>query len=301
MARFEFVKSSMWDDQWFLSLTQSEAHAFLYTFQNGIIRPSGIYQLALDVWAFYTKNTPEQIRTICKKLIEDGKIRYDYEFGVIWVVNFLRHKPDAVKTNRNTVIAIKKDLADFGKCCFIKEFEGAYKGLCTPPIGIGIGTGTGIKKGEVTGEERIFEHWNLQPYLPHHKTITAHSKGILKALGAHDLHEVLAAITAYNLVLGKPEQYWFEYKWVLGEFCQRGVVKFLEEAKPLENFKRRVKSFMPIPPEVKKAEVKSYTDQNLERWAKSCSGNEVWIDGVPGLRALINKRDGKTVDSGGRR
>lgn len=85
--------------------------------------------------------------------------------------------------------------------------------------------------------QEIFDLWNRHDALPKHQKITSHVKGINKALAEHGKEALMAAIAYYAMVLSDPQTYFFSYRWTLGEFCQRGVGKFLPEMNPLENFK----------------------------------------------------------------
>lgn len=49
---------------------------------------------------------------------------------------------------------------------------------------------------------------------------------------------IIKAIENYGHVIAHPELYFFSYKWELAEFLQRGLRKFMDDAKPLENFKK---------------------------------------------------------------
>jgi hypothetical protein len=67
----------------------------------------------------------------------------------------------------------------------------------------------------------IYSHWNSKNCLQKHNTYPA---GLDKAMKKHPLTEeqIKHSIDNYSEVIGHPEKYWFDYKWSLVEFVQRG-------------------------------------------------------------------------------
>lgn len=67
------------------------------------------------------------------------------------------------------------------------------------------------------------------------KQIKKHESAIKKAVGIFDLEEIYEAICNYKNVLNSDLHY-FNYKWTLTDFLNRGLDKFIEDADPLNNF-----------------------------------------------------------------
>jgi len=128
---------------------------------NKSVRPSGIYRLTLKTWAFYVGLSDQRIHEVRAKFEADDKIRYDIERGVVWVIRFLEHKPEATVKHGNTVRAIMKDLAEFSSCSFIEEFKSRYiteesgggEGVVTPSIRLGL-----VRFGSVRLENLGLDH-----------------------------------------------------------------------------------------------------------------------------------------------
>jgi len=81
----------------------------------------------------------------------------------------------------------------------------------------------------------IFEFWNSTKVTVH-RTMSNELRGHINArLVKFSVEEVCNAITNYSTVLTEKRYYW-THKWTLGEFLVRGLDKFLDENKPLENF-----------------------------------------------------------------
>lgn len=97
----------------------------------------------------------------------------------------------------------------------------------------------------------IFEHWNTKNIIKHSILTDKMKVKIKSALKDYPETMILSAINNYAEVIAHPETYFFSYRWTLADFLQRGLSKFLNEAKPLENFLHRKK-----PEEIKKEALK---------------------------------------------
>ena len=83
----------------------------------------------------------------------------------------------------------------------------------------------------------IFEYWNSKISLINHKTFTDKAKTkVTIALKTYSQELIQQAIDNYAEVLVSPGKFYWTHRWTLADFCQRGIDKFLNEAKPLENF-----------------------------------------------------------------
>jgi hypothetical protein len=83
----------------------------------------------------------------------------------------------------------------------------------------------------------IFDFWNEQEIIVH-RSIDKFKSAINSALKSYSLDEIKEAIINYKEILSSSE-YWWNYKWTLKEFLQRGLDKFLTVNKPFENFRRK--------------------------------------------------------------
>jgi hypothetical protein len=90
---------------------------------------------------------------------------------------------------------------------------------------------------------KLFEFWNTQPSLITHRKLTKDmEKSMAKALRKYSLDVLFETVSNYNKVLSS-SKYFFDHKWSLTEFFQRGLsryakedsgfLKFLPENKPL--------------------------------------------------------------------
>lgn len=102
-----------------------------------------------------------------------------------------------------------------------------------------------ISDSEPDNCEIIFGHWNTCPNLITHRKLGPDMKRkVLISLKKHignglTMLDMLNSITNYNTVLGDQGTYYWTHKWTLQDFMSRGVEKFVDAAKPLENFRSK--------------------------------------------------------------
>ena len=70
-------------------------------------------------------------------------------------------------------------------------------------------------------------------YLADSKTVAA----VERSLRVYPVDDVRSAVEAYAAVLGGSEFRW-DHSWTIRDFLQRGLDKFVPEARPLDNFRR---------------------------------------------------------------
>lgn len=82
----------------------------------------------------------------------------------------------------------------------------------------------------------VFLWWNIQEGLQPHRKIAPHISSIKVALKVEGIEEIKRAIVNYRDVVCD-DDYFFNYKWSLKDFLNRGLLKFLDSADPLNNHK----------------------------------------------------------------
>lgn len=83
----------------------------------------------------------------------------------------------------------------------------------------------------------IFNAWNEGKVIRHISMTDKLKRAIITSLSQYKKEDLIKAIQNYATVVHS-QDYFFKYKWILHDFLKRGVDKFLDEAEPLENFKR---------------------------------------------------------------
>lgn len=104
---------------------------------------------------------------------------------------------------------------------------------CRTPINKKVKKGNNVKKEEPPlippgGESvhrKIFNHWNAMHVKVHQKLTDAMKRKINTVMKDYPEQQVIDAISVYAEILHSDE-YWWDYKWGLEEFLQRGLKKF---------------------------------------------------------------------------
>jgi hypothetical protein len=81
----------------------------------------------------------------------------------------------------------------------------------------------------------FLEKWNEQKIILHKKITSKKLSSIKKALKDFSQEEIFKSFQNYATVLHSPEYFW-NYTWTMEDFLQRGLHKFVNEAKPLTAF-----------------------------------------------------------------
>ena len=74
-------------------------------------------------------------------------------------------------------------------------------------------------------QKEILRYWNEKKIVVHSKITSDIKKSMVKVLRDYEVDEIKQCIDLYNTIL-KGEQYFWEYKWNLWEFLNRGVKQF---------------------------------------------------------------------------
>lgn len=95
----------------------------------------------------------------------------------------------------------------------------------------------GVNKKSLCDDDthEIYNYWNKQAIVVHKKCTVGMKKKIAAALKDYTVEEIKEAIKNYEEILHSPDYFW-NYVWTLMDFCSRGIHKFLNEAKPYDNF-----------------------------------------------------------------
>jgi len=89
--------------------------------------------------------------------------------------------------------------------------------------------------------KEVFDYWNKKEIIIHKKLDDATKSKIEAKLKDYSRDEILGAINNYAFILHNPKDYWFNYKWTLKDFLQRGLEKFKDWEVASENYLRKDK------------------------------------------------------------
>lgn len=87
----------------------------------------------------------------------------------------------------------------------------------------------------------LFDYWNEKEIIKHRKRTQAMESHINARLQEYSVDELKRAIDNYSLVLRSDDYYW-THKWTLQDFMKpSNVIRFVDDADPLNNFKSNKK------------------------------------------------------------
>lgn len=102
MAKFRYINTKFWNDNFITNLDPLEKFLFLYFLTNEHTNIAGIYELPLRVMAFETGIDKETL----PKMIERFEGKIYYMDGWVFIKNFLKHQELKSKTIKNAVLTI---------------------------------------------------------------------------------------------------------------------------------------------------------------------------------------------------
>ena len=85
----------------------------------------------------------------------------------------------------------------------------------------------------------FLEKWNAEGIITHKKVTTRMKKVIDKVIKNADYtqEEIFTAFKNYAQIIYSPGHFW-DYKWTMEDFLNRGLHKFVDEAEPFDNNKK---------------------------------------------------------------
>lgn len=86
--------------------------------------------------------------------------------------------------------------------------------------------------------KQVFQHWNSQDIIVHREMTDKILRKLKAALKARSPDEINQAISNYAEIL-KSDDYFFEYKWTLSDFIDRGLDKFFDREIAISNYQKR--------------------------------------------------------------
>lgn len=119
MADFRQIKTRTWSDSWFASLPADYKLLFLYLITNNHASVCGLYELSIRVASFETGLDRETVRRGIEVFIEAEKVAYDFDAGVVWVINMWKHQGTRSPKLRDR---IKADIEAVPNCALKSRF-----------------------------------------------------------------------------------------------------------------------------------------------------------------------------------
>lgn len=143
MARYHDIDAEIWED--LLDYSRDQKLLYIYLFSNSLCRPSGLFMIRLKTIKHHTDCSEEVIKSLCAKLIE-----YDFDTQEVFVRGKLKRFLSGFHNNDKVRKSVKFDYENLNsvdlKRSFYKKYEGALKGLVSPPLTLTLGLS--LTKGE---------------------------------------------------------------------------------------------------------------------------------------------------------
>lgn len=148
MARNRYISTSIWDDNWFISLGDDAKLLFLYLLTCPLTEIAGFYEITLDRMSFDTKLERLVVEGILKNFANDDKVYYLH--GYICIINFIKHQ----KLNKNMMVGVEAQLSSIPSEVFehlanhSKGFQRVSNTMLNTNININSNTNININDGK---------------------------------------------------------------------------------------------------------------------------------------------------------
>ena len=239
-----YINTKFWNDNWIRRINPLDRYLFLYLLTNEHTNISGIYELPIETIA-YESGIDE--RDLQKSMLPRLEPKIYYIDGWVYIVNFQKHQSSTSETVKRGIEIEMENVPESIKNR-IKEIPYGYP-MDTPPKGIiysnsnsNLNSNSNSNNNRVGKNDTddninlIFSYWNEKEIIHHTKLSEKTKKKIQSTLKDFSLEEIKTAIDNYAIVING-ENYWWEYKWTLQDFLQRGLERFKDT--PLENFEKK--------------------------------------------------------------
>jgi len=125
MSKYKPLYSNLWNDPDFENFTVEQKLIFIFPITNSGVEKSGIYKITVKQISFYTDTQKEVINEFINKLINLGKIKYDFENGIIFIKNVFKFQKGMIKNKKIMFICLLKNY-QMVKTEFWQEFFSLY-------------------------------------------------------------------------------------------------------------------------------------------------------------------------------
>ena len=125
MANYRTIHTKLWTKGWFEEADAPTKLLFIYLLTNPSRNESCVYEITVNKMA----NDTGLVRTVVVESLATlerlGKIKYDRETSIVWVVNALEY----MNPNSNCVKAVWNDLKHCNSLAIANEFKKKYRDL----------------------------------------------------------------------------------------------------------------------------------------------------------------------------
>ena len=207
MAKYRPIKTSIWDDEYILSLKTDEKLFFVYLITNNYTSLCGIYTLSIRYAEMATGIPKKRILEILEKFKIDNKAIYHN--GWVRVVNTQKHQ----NPSPHIMTGIKREEANIPL-----EIKDTLYRIHTLPYSMDKPIPKPIPKLNIYTP--FLTLWNKQCVITHKAMSEIMKKNLDRCLSEFGEEKVRAGIATYGEVV-RGNQYYFKHKWTFEEFLSR--------------------------------------------------------------------------------
>jgi hypothetical protein len=132
MPKYARVQCSFWDDPDILGLSPNAKLVYMWTFTNRACGISGVYRIGLEVARQAVGLNPKDFQAAWAEVQNAGKVIYDPQTGVLWVVGKLKQEVGSARgadASPKTLAGAVNDLFDLPDSPVVASFCHRYEAV----------------------------------------------------------------------------------------------------------------------------------------------------------------------------
>lgn len=126
MSKYLPLYVSIWSDFKFENYNSQKKLLFIFLVTNQFVERSGIYKITTKQISFYTGLTIEVINEFINELIDEDKIKYNFNDGTIFLKNIFRYQKGLIKNEKILLLTMKRNF-ELVKTDYWNDFFEIYK------------------------------------------------------------------------------------------------------------------------------------------------------------------------------
>lgn len=126
MSKYNPLYHSIWTDSQFEEYSIEKKLLFIFLLTNHLTHKSGIYKITIKQISFYTDLDKYLINELINELIEESKIKFDSQNGIIFIKNLYKYQKGMIKNRKVMLLSLKKHY-DLIESTFWQDFFDIYK------------------------------------------------------------------------------------------------------------------------------------------------------------------------------
>ena len=126
MSKYSPLYNSIWNDNQFEEYSPEKKLLFIFLSNNQEVNKSGIYKITIRQIQFYTGIDKKLINDFINELINEQKLKYDFDKGIIFIKNVYKYQKGMIKNQNIMLLSIKRQY-ELVTTDFWEDFLEIYK------------------------------------------------------------------------------------------------------------------------------------------------------------------------------